>query len=304
MYLQGRSPLPLLERSLVVQWEFANPNPQPSRPKIYERWVSDQPSHPKIHGRWDLSLTGSRDVPSGKEDSSLSVSKDRKSLSDACEGIWSFGSSTNSVSFGMEIRVVASLLTHCDNHCQDCLPTSLDKSTAGKSHVGARNVPPGRGDEESINWQRFQISLRCLWRHLIHCWIRYFNLFITSWNEGQNDCCVNASLVLFSPQSVLLISTFRIYITVITDVVRDSLRGTLADGRIFNGHTMLREWFQRKFNCRFQLCILLGRYRWVNSCLGFNLSLLLYRQSCWVTHYQYILVCCNLCSFSLTHLTR
>ena len=50
----------------------------------------------------------------------------------------------------MEIRVVASLLTHRENHCQDCLPTSLDKSTAGKSHVGARNVPPGRGDEESI----------------------------------------------------------------------------------------------------------------------------------------------------------
>ena len=153
-------------------------------------------------------------------------------------------------------------------------------------------------------WQRFQISLRCLWRHLIHCWIRYINLFITSWYEDQNDCCVNASLVLFSPQSVLLISTFRIYITVISDVVRDSLRGTLADGRIFNGHTLLREWFQRQFNCRFQLCILLGRYIWVNSCLDFNSSLLLWRQSCWVTHYQYILVCCILCSFSLTHLTR
>ena len=26
----------------------------------------------------------------------------------------------------------------------------------------------------------------------------------------------------------------------ISDVVRDSLRGTLADGRIFNGHTLLR----------------------------------------------------------------
>ena len=122
--------------------------------------------------------------------------------------------------------------------------------------------------------------------------------------KNQNDCCVNASLVLFSPQSVLLISTFRIYITVISDVVRDSLRGTLADGRIFNGHTLLREWFQRQFNCRFQLCILLGRYIWVNSCLGFNLSLLLWRQSCWVTHYQYIVVCYNLCSFSLAHLTR
>ena len=50
----------------------------------------------------------------------------------------------------MEIRVVASLLTHRENHCQDCLPTSLDKSRDGKSHVGARNVPPGRGYEESI----------------------------------------------------------------------------------------------------------------------------------------------------------
>ena len=50
----------------------------------------------------------------------------------------------------MEIRVVASLLTHRENHCQYCLPTSVEKSTAGKSHVGARNVPPGRGDEESI----------------------------------------------------------------------------------------------------------------------------------------------------------
>ena len=245
LYLQEKSPFPLLERSFLVQLEFANPNPQPSLPKIHGRWVSDQPSHPKIHRRWDLSLTGSRAVPYGKEDWSISVNKDRKSLSDACEGIWSFGSSTNSVSFGMEIRVVASLLTHRDNHCQDCLPTSLDKSTAGKSLVEARNVPPGRGDEESINWKRAQISLRCLWRHLIHCWIRYFNLFITSWYEDQNDCCVNASLVIFSPQSVLLISTVMIYITPISDVVHDSLRSTLADRRIFNGHTLLREWFQR-----------------------------------------------------------
>ena len=51
----------------------------------------------------------------------------------------------------MEIRVVASLLTHRENHCQDCLPTSLDKSMDGKSHAGARNVPPERGDEESFN---------------------------------------------------------------------------------------------------------------------------------------------------------
>ena len=69
---------------------------------------------------------------------------------------------TNSVSFGMEIKVVASLLTHRENHCQDCLPTSLDKSRDGKSRAGDMNVPPGRGDEESINLQRFQISLRCL----------------------------------------------------------------------------------------------------------------------------------------------
>ena len=122
-------------------------------------------------------------------------------------------------------------------------------------------------------WQRLQISLRCLWRHLIHCWIRYINLFITSWYEDQNDCCVNASLVLFSPQSVLLIlhlgSTSQwlvmLYVT---------LYGVpWLMGGIFNGHTLLREWFQRQFNCRFQLCILLGRYWWVNSCLGFNSSL-------------------------------
>ena len=62
----------------------------------------------------------------------------------------------------MEIRVVASLLTHRENHCQYFLPTSLDKSTAGKSHVEAMNIPHGRGDEESIYWQRFQISLKCL----------------------------------------------------------------------------------------------------------------------------------------------
>ena len=59
-------------------------------------------------------------------------------------------SSTNSISFGMEIIIVASLLTHRENHCQDCLPTSVEKSTAGKSHVGARNVLLGRGDEESL----------------------------------------------------------------------------------------------------------------------------------------------------------
>ena len=39
--------------------------------------------------------------------------------------------------------------------------------------------------------------------------------------------------------------TFRFCITVKSDVVLDSLRGTLADGRIFNGHTLLREWFER-----------------------------------------------------------
>ena len=50
----------------------------------------------------------------------------------------------------MEIIVVASLLTHRENHCQYCLPNSLDKSTAGKSHLGAINVSPGREDEESI----------------------------------------------------------------------------------------------------------------------------------------------------------
>ena len=50
----------------------------------------------------------------------------------------------------LEIRVDASLLTHRENHSQDCLLASLDKSMAGKSHVRAMNVPPGRGDEESI----------------------------------------------------------------------------------------------------------------------------------------------------------
>ena len=66
----------------------------------------------------------------------------------------------------MEIRVVASLLTHRENHCQDCLPTSLDKSRDGKSHAGARNVPPGRGDEESINLAKIpdfpQMSVKAL----------------------------------------------------------------------------------------------------------------------------------------------
>ena len=58
----------------------------------------------------------------------------------------------------------------------------------------------------------------------------------------MRQCFLSA---LFSPKC-LTDSTFRIYITVISDVVRDSLRGTLADGRIFNGHTLLREWFQRR----------------------------------------------------------
>ena len=142
----------------------------------------------------------------------------------ACEGIWSFGSSTNSVSFCMENRVVASLLTHRENHYQIAYQLQWKNPRLVNPMWGPGMFLMGR-EMRNLFMEKSQISLRCLWRRVIHCWISCINLFVTSSNEGPNDCCVNASLVLFSPQSVLLISMFRIYITVISDVVRGLFTG-------------------------------------------------------------------------------